>query len=371
MPRIFDRIKAFFVLVFHRRRSGPIAVPKATNRRADVEENHQWYFKRDILEQLDEYMFCVDRMRKTDPEGYRLFSKIGVALLPRQGMTEFDAVGPRWKDPKLMPGFGGIAILGEPIKEDWLGFKIGYFRMITKPPLDVEPAQKGETVFHVVGFHTKMDSNTKWNKISTDFFIAINRRRKIRPLLRVFSQNQDIKHRDQRKRGAKTTLVRRGWSYGAYLEDNDQKEPPHIRASRIFSILVNQYESASGALRVSCTKGKNTAMFGVDLLRTPYFFDDRDVTLNERGSKRRIFHIVRTHKRIRNGVEGFVKSHFRGERKFYWKGYKCVISMPGKHHTDLMDANIGLHVFDGDEAMPDGMTTTGRFAKRLADSLEQ
>jgi len=93
-------------------------------------------------------------------------------------------------------------------------------------------------------------------------------------------------------------------------------------------------------VQVNVSNGHLTAVFCIDMLRTPYFFADRDIEY--KGSK--IFHIVRAHRRVgAGGNETFVKSHFRGLREFVWNGYSVRITLAGKHHADLLDANFGSY----------------------------
>jgi hypothetical protein len=126
-------------------------------------------------------------------------------------------------------------------------------------------------------------------------------------------------------------------------------------------MTANTYEDLHYAgLRVLATKGHITAAFGINLLRTPYFFKDREVTIGPTGSKRRIFHIVRTHARTRGDTTSRVRSHFRGERKFRWNGYDIQINVPGTHHRLPIEFDVGAvdefdkHALEHPEQYRDG-----------------
>jgi hypothetical protein len=55
---------------------------------------------------------------------------------------------------------------------------------------------------------------------------------------------------------------------------------------------------------------------------------DRDVVLNDAGSKRRIFHVVRPHERhLPSGDVRIIKMHHRGMRTFDWNGYAVHITV--------------------------------------------
>jgi hypothetical protein len=91
-------------------------------------------------------------------------------------------------------------------------------------------------------------------------------------------------------------------------------------------------------IRVAVTKGDMTAVFGVAIHRTAYFFQDRDYELTEHGTRKRIFHIVRPHTRADGTI---VKMHFRGARTFHWAGYDVEITVPGLDHFMMNEFEPG------------------------------
>jgi hypothetical protein len=93
------------------------------------------------------------------------------------------------------------------------------------------------------------------------------------------------------------------------------------------------------------------------------------MVVNENGRRKRIFHIVRTHKRtLSDGSERFVKSHFRGMRKFKWNGYDVVVSVPGKHHGELIDFPVGDTVVRKSDDM-DGYISLDEGVRQLHEHL--
>lgn len=108
-------------------------------------------------------------------------------------------------------------------------------------------------------------------------------------------------------------------------------------------------------VHVRVAKGSKRVTFAIDMLRTPYFFKDRDKTVNENGKTQKIFHIVAGHKRkLANGEETTVKSHFRGIRKFMWNGFKINILLNGKHIRSFNENNIdGVELLES-QPMPEG-----------------
>jgi hypothetical protein len=356
---------------------------KKNNDGADAEEAGRWYFKRDILDCLEEYFVCIRRMKKTDPEGYQFYRKIGAVIMQQNKMKFGFRLSPLWRSQPDLPSFGAIAQLHTEDKDNKhtastiVPIKIGYFRKLEKPSMDIEPAQGivyEATVFH----HRIKDKNLK---ASSSFFIEI-RDGRVFPLQYAKMVRQTIQHRDAsaRKHSRRTTVLHhKEWTYGYFLEAECKETPKwnempvKDRAEFVFCFLVNSWETCSAALRVSAkNKSGLVASFGVDLLRTPYFFDQREPIYADEGHKKRIFHIVRTHKRtLKNGATSFVKSHFRGLRKFDWFGYKILISMPGTHYSDLTNLTAGLQVFDEDETVPNDMLTDKQFSDRVSKYLSQ
>jgi hypothetical protein len=87
-----------------------------------------------------------------------------------------------------------------------------------------------------------------------------------------------------------------------------------------------------GMVRIAASKGNMTAVFTVSIKRMAYFFQDRDVVINERGHSKPVFHIVRAHVRKDGSTVPF---HFRGLREFEWAGYKIKITVPFRDHQSL------------------------------------
>ncbi len=371
MPRLWKWLKSLIVLIIGQRAPAPRAkrAKKWWNRThaAEVESTGSWYFKRDILDHLDEYHICIKRMKKTDPDGYALYSKIGAAVLSPKTAMQFD-LGPVWRIPDQRPSFGCVAILCEPERaKDWFHVKLGYFRRIIRVPPEVE-GHTGQ-VYEVTLFYTKVDEPTKWGRLSTNFYVELFDDGEVGALRCLHPTVQKIYHHD--RVGGVSTIRHKAWGYGGFLESDDHDDPPQERACKIFGFIATGYEHASMALRVSATKNKVTAMFGIDLLRTPYFFDDRDATYTNHGAKKKIFHIVRTHARaLADGRVVHVKSHFRGEREFEWNGHHVIISMPGHHHTPLTEYHGGAHIYESDEQWPPGMISEAKLGKKISQHLK-
>jgi hypothetical protein len=136
-------------------------------------------------------------------------------------------------------------------------------------------------------------------------------------------------------------IPKRAWHIPGTYEEWAKQHGDTVQhfLTELFKEAVCRNETAQYSMtRITATKGDMTAAFGANIHRTGYFFQDRDIHLNEEGSRKRIFHFVRPHVRADGSV---VKAHFRGENEFDWAGYHIKITIPGRDHFMLGDFNVG------------------------------
>jgi hypothetical protein len=117
--------------------------------------------------------------------------------------------------------------------------------------------------------------------------------------------------------------------------------------------------------KIHVRKKRLKAVFSIDVLRTPYFFSDRDPVITN-GVKKRIFHIVRAHKRLVGATETYVKTHFRGLRRFVWNGYSVNVTVPGWHHADFAVFDAGAIDCEPGKSR-DEMIGMKKLGKRIAE----
>jgi hypothetical protein len=132
------------------------------------------------------------------------------------------------------------------------------------------------------------------------------------------------------------------WEYPHSYRDwaKSHGVPVKLYLAHIFITAVRDWESANlSSIRVNVHKGSLTAVFGIAPARLAYFFQDREVTVDNQGHTSRIFHYVKPHQR-KTGT--LVKGHFRGLREFDWAGYHVQITVPGLHHTSLTAYSYGV-----------------------------
>jgi hypothetical protein len=350
----------------------PVKAPARQDRAAEIEETGRWYFKRNILDQLDDYFRCIRKMRALDPDSYALYSKVGAVIWNRAA----DAMsGGEWLARPERIAFGAVHMNHAEKIDKYIYPAFVYFNKYDKPNPRVEPAPECD-VYLVTCFFVDRRKSRPLSAAPAQWHVAVSRSGSAR-LLRsatVTAQHIPVRTSAAKRRmrgGRQSTVYHLQWSSPQFLKNwgAEHNKTPEEMGVDLFLDVYDLYHSASMDVRVAATQHGVTAAFSVDLLRMPYFFSDRDVTVSEGGKRRKIFHIVRTHARtLSDGRRSFVKSHFRGERAFRWKGYDILITMPGLHHSDLLAAKFGAIDAEADDPPKDTVSQAG-MANRIAAHL--
>ena len=230
--------------------------------------------------------------------------------------------------------------------------KFLYFQKYEAPPQDVQLVADAD-VYKLTLYWDKIDGDDvvrhykrlRRGGIPQEYSVAVDRKTGAVRILRMFLREM-VKLRAKRgpDRGRTFHIPNNHWgipdAYDCWAAGHiGIAQEEYMR--RLFVEAALMYESAAmgSMIRVAVKKGKLTAVFGVEIKRTPYFFKDRDVVLNDKGSKARIFHIVRPHERV--GSKTGVRMHFRGLKEFAWAGYKVKITVPGRDHFFLPEWDVG------------------------------
>lgn len=294
--------------------------PKAKKRN----EVFSHYYLSDLLKKMDCSFNDMNLLKKTDPESYRLFSRVGCSVMSSRVFTTREK--PKWVDFQNLPTFGAISLPAEDVDDkDILYPRFVYFRKIEKP-INVQPSNNNVLQ---VGLIYTCSKNSR--PVYINYFLSVD-------------QNGDCtllkQLRSVKERVGKATFRRMVWVKPEIVADiaNEQNKDINVFVTEILYCLLNTAFATESGLTVRVTKQKKTMVFSIDMERTPYFFDKRDKVVNENGNTKRIFHIVRTHKRVgKNGTSKFIKTHFRGLRKFKWHGYDVNITLGNKHTVKLSD----------------------------------
>lgn len=387
----------------------PVSIKPAKKQTANGHEPESgaFYFRDSILDQLDKYFFCLRRMRKEDREAYDLYRQVGGYIMPDHYIMSREIfcslkVSPWFRS--TLPAFGAVAIAINPDldrekRKGIMSPRFLYFQKVEPSKqfrkARLPPIPKGYTVYLIAAYWDTYDSDDKYNvRASSQFAVVVLPDGSVQVLRThdCYQATVQAKHRygggngksrkglmrnkQPMRRGETFTIPQQRWRIHPFLVDwakENTRNDAEAFLTEVFCLATANFEHANYSMvRVDvANKDDLHAVFSVDIKRTPYFFKDRDVTINEAGSKRRIFHVVRPHARIgAGGNERFVRLHFRGERQFRWHDYDVKITVPGRHHRHLAEFDIAPHLLTEDEPVPPRLIGPAAFGKTLRQHLD-
>jgi hypothetical protein len=372
-----------FLLAFIVRKPVPEPAPKQPKPKRDEYEwskdsYGEFYFREAILDQLDFYMACLNRMRKVDHSAYQLYRQTGANVFPNKTLIPFAHRDPEPLEPwfrQTLPAFGAVFWGGWQTKREREQSEKIYPRFVyfqkydrRKAPPHIQRVPSG-AVYEMTAY---WDNPDDINKVGLGFrFPILVREDGTLALLRTRNCNRiTIKHRQGAYRSS--SFTRQEWQLGDRFSREWAAEHKDVRdvdefMTELFAIVANNFERANTSMiRVSAERGSIAATFGVNIKRTPYFFKDREVLVNHNGNRKRIFHIVRPHIR-KSGAA--VHMHFRGMREFKWNDYNILITVPGLHHASIPEFNYAsAHLAPG-EPMPAGVMSEPTFARKVRNYI--
>lgn len=304
-------------------------------------------FERDVLDQLKNYMRYIKRMKSSDREAYDLYSKIGAQIVPFDMKADATELDPWFR--QTLPAFGAVAHVGtvydDAEKESKSLYpRFVYFKKMARPPHNVQQINRG-VLYMMTAFFTHPEKETFG--IPCEFPIVVEGS-EVRPLLMLTQHTQTIRHRkDANGEGRTTTVKHQRWGISPDLVEwaAEHNRNPVEMAGYLFKQMAAQFtHTANQTIRVEARDRNTSAVFVVDILRTPQFFADREKVKSASGRTAPIFHIVRPHLRtLKNGKKIGIKAHFAGVSRFTWNGFQINITVPGKDHVALSDANFGSY----------------------------
>lgn len=352
----------------------------------------EFNFRDTILQQLDRYFFYLKRMKKHDRETYGLYRQVGATILPYLATGAWNRSAEPDPDPDKdkpipplpawfnaqRPGFGCFAYGTDPETEKfeqtwnnsdrpkiemWVP-KFMYFVKYELPPPGVQPIAGGD-IYSLTIWWDRPGKKCK-HGIPQSLPIFISRDGKTVRALKMLKTDW-ISIRSKRGR---FSVPSRQWhipkDYRQWAKQHE--EEVHHFLTRLFIESIAQSENSHMSMtRIAVTKDRMTAVFSVNIRRTAYFFQDRDISVTQSGTRKPVFHLVRPHVR-KDGTT--VKMHFRGIRDFTWAGYDVHISVPGLDHADINQFEIGVVDEAGLEDKA-GMITLEQLGTELADHIRR
>jgi hypothetical protein len=334
----------------------------------------EFHFRDSILEQLDRYWVYLRRMKKHDPDSYQMYKALGATIIPysatganrehtpihKMTTQEIDECRANIKlSPwfiKTRPAFGCVAVGTDPLTEkeeqegviggddkQWLIIpKFVYFVKYRQPPPEIQLMSGGDIYKMTIWWDRPFDVNHKDKYgVPTDVCVFVSQDGQHIQILRTLDTKM-VKIRSK-KNGLNYDLIpQRAWripsNYVKWAKDHGLDAQTHL--AHIFCGMTKKFEYSNlSMIRVNVYKDNLCAVFGVNPRRLPYFFQDRNVQIDQHGSKKRIFHYVKSHQRSDGAL---IKEHFRGLRQFDWAGYRVLITIPGRDHLLFPEISLGL-----------------------------
>ncbi len=349
------------------------------NRRPRLSSPHEtgasrWHLRGAILDRLDEYFTCLRQVRLRDPDSYALFSRVGLTVPPDV------YANPDYPQHTFIPSmsFGGcLYSQGEDGDDNKVYPSFMYFNKVTHPS---RVQYFAGTVYVFTCVYDQRRIEDRWRSrlaCVVSCFIGVTPSGEMTLLREPVHERHEVTRGLRQKHGRRETLrlTTTRWAYPSWITDvlaeNAIVKDPEKWITGLLKQTFLTHQSAIQKVTIRVRKNAaECAMFGVDISRAKYFFQDRDVeAVASDGRKKRIFHAVREHvRRVADG-ERTVRQHYRGLRDFHWNTYAIHIVWP---KTRVLDCPVPS-VFKEDIAAADRREYIGQggMGERLAEVLDR
>ncbi len=341
-------------------------------KQAPSRDNDLYRFKATILDRLDDQFAILKRMKQGDRDAYNLYRKAGAFVtqekwVGRNAFTHKDLreVDGWWKGTR--PAFAAF-YWGHRWDEEAVQPAFMYFQKfkLSDMPINLERVNSGDV--YVMTVYWDLQGNTK--PIVASYGVHIDADGGVRLLRSKVQENRVIRAKTRRNRDSLSavgtfTVPSTRWGIDPFFKmwaDDTENDSAASLLLGIFVYAMDMYtQQHSEMTKIRVQKDKLSAVFSLDILKTSYFFKDREYVTTPGGTRKPIFHIVRAHKRVlADGRERYIKTHFRGHRKFIWNGYHVSITVPGWHHVDMAEFDGGAHdLANDDPRLPDMVYSQG------------
>lgn len=290
----------------------------------------RWDSLKGLLDTAGDYRESVTALRRFDPFLYELYAKAGGVILPQSAVLFASPELPAsWRSEEGGPMFGAIHLCADDEDDEILNAKMVTF--LKYRHIDGIEKPKGDLYQVVVSYYDRKKSKM----MCFGYCVDVCRDGSVRTL-----RERVVGH-------ARGDIPTTSWVEPRFTkllaEDHKSRglEPSFwTDGAALFKAFACASEYSADGLQVRAEMGGQALVFYIDMLRTPEFFRDRDPVIGDDGKRKRIFHIARAHRREAASGAIYVRSHFRGARRFRWNGYDVVISMPGLHHARVRDLTV-------------------------------
>lgn len=355
--------------------SVPARQPRRLRSRAvdPLTEDLRWHFRAAILERLDEYFVCFDRLKRHDVESYRTFARLGFAIAPDLFRAPSDPLALAQR-----PTFGGILIPQEPRRrgeEKMVTPSFVYFRKMQSVG-GVVQFWEGD-VYAVTTLYDDRDYSHHWQSrlaVPATCHVGITADGETILMRELITARETIYPGAKRHGGRRPEPIKitnRFWAVPDWVREIAEKKgrEPNAWVGDLLKLALATYTEALDRIVIRVKQRGLTAAFGIELPRAKYFFKDRDSTALARdGRRKRIFHSVRKHERLlADARTTAVREHYRGLRVFDWNGYQVRIVLPDNAHAVNFDAPA---YYPADQSSRRGLLEEPVVARKLEAMLD-
>ena len=340
---------------------------KATLRRGKDHYGAHYYLS-DLLDQIDQTFKGMDALKRADKSSYNIFSKVAFNVADSNLIVQHGFQNHWQMNVNDIPMWGGMNLttkthsdyedkyaIKSNEKDGWVRPHFIMFRRV-KRPYNVQPTNKITLELGFLYNHESVTNTPPWLDL---FYVEVDKEGNMRPLKCLSPEVVKIKNNK--------SFVRTRWK----LPENTLRFCEHHNLDLTQYVhdvtwyAINMAKSVDTGIQVRVSKGKKRVTFAIDMLRTPYFFNDRDKVVNENGQTKKIFHIVRAHERTTAGGEKkIIKSHTKGLRKFKWNGYDVNIYLAGKHTLSANAITNDAYCLAANEPIPATMMKEEELARK-------
>lgn len=238
---------------------------------------------------------------------------------------------PRIEDLTKFPAMMCAAFPVEQTKEKWSSPHLMFAMRLKQFPLGVEPV---EGIPYKMGFAIEFNKVNHWYCMWAAVDPITGEINFCKELRRIPINIDKYTHYVQ-KQNAFSVLLDAD-------EEHKRTQEQNLHVYRvIFAQVFNWWVARKDkSWNVSVKKGKQRLTFSINRKETKRYFADRNKVIVANGKSKKIIHYVSEHIRVVNNKKIVIKEHLRGEDKFTWNGYDCVVTAP--KFNDLLSVNFDL-----------------------------
>lgn len=303
----------------------------------------------DVLEKLDVYFKRFYRIGKTDPDVYGLFSLIGASLCSDENecLARDMAVLAREFDVERTPAMACTMLSHDSVQESDDRLSLAFVAYVRYARGTVIPGVQPPPTTHMLYSVNIYFADHTHDLVPAQMFLAVDKDGDVMVLKQRVQEHCRV---------GKDMFSRTGWTLPFIVRQYAQERGRNVTEvpSSILAFAISSAVRDAESIQVRATDGPITAAFNVAVGSTPKFFADREIEVNDRGSRKRIFHIVPEYRRTDGTL---VRMHSKGLREFTWNGYRIHIGKPMMDFKAPSDLRAGA-LFEGEGEIRSGRDMT-------------